>query len=138
MKKLWKSLLLGVTLVASMSAFAAKEPAPETVHGAETISVTKAKELFDKGVLFVDVRKDKDWDAGRIPGAEHLESKKALTESSLGELAKKDQEVVFYCNGPKCHRSYNSTVKAVGWGYTNVYYFRDGFPGWQSEGLPVE
>lgn len=138
MKGLWKTLMMGALVIASSAAFAAKEPAPETVHGAETVSVEKAKALFDRGVLFVDVRKNKDWDAGRIPGAEHLESKKAFTEAALGELAPKDGEVVLYCNGPKCHRSYNSTVKAVGWGYSKVYYFRDGFPGWQSAGFPVE
>lgn len=138
MKGIFGALMLGALCVVSSATYAGKEPAPETVHGAETISVEKAKSLFDKGVVFVDVRKDKDWDAGRIPGAVHIESKKAFTDASLGEVAKKDQEIVLYCNGPKCHRSYNSTVKAVDWGYSKVYYYRDGFPSWQSAGLPVE
>ncbi len=28
--------------------------------------------------------------------------------------------------------------KAVDWGYTEVYYFRDGFIGWRAAGHPVD
>jgi hypothetical protein len=28
--------------------------------------------------------------------------------------------------------------KALGWGYGQVYYFRDGYPAWKTAGLPVE
>ncbi|MEM7101140.1 MAG: hypothetical protein AAF541_22960 [Pseudomonadota bacterium] len=28
--------------------------------------------------------------------------------------------------------------KAIEWGYTDVYYFRDGFIGWRARGLPIE
>jgi rhodanese-related sulfurtransferase len=27
--------------------------------------------------------------------------------------------------------------KAVSWGYTDTYYFRDGFIGWRANGFPV-
>jgi len=111
---------------------------PMTVDGATTVDTAKAKALFDKEVLFIDVRKDSDWNAGRIPGAEHLELKKVFTADSMGGIAKKDQEVVIYCNGATCLRSSAASVKAVGWGFTKVYYYRDGFPAWKSAGYPVE
>ena len=28
--------------------------------------------------------------------------------------------------------------KAVAWGYSKAYYYRDGFIGWRAAGLPVE
>ena len=116
----------------------AKEESPQTVDGATTIDAAKAKALFDDGALFVDVRKDKDWAAGRIPDAEHLDVKSKYTEESLGQHAKKDERVVLYCNGASCMRSSNASKMAVDWGYKNVYYFRLGFPAWKAAGYPAE
>ncbi len=116
----------------------AAKVSPMEVSGATTVDVVSAKELFDRGVPFVDVRKDTDWEAGRIPGATHIELKKVFSEATLSEVVGKDQEVVFYCNGPKCMRSSKASEKAVAWSFTKVYYFRDGFPGWEAAGNPVE
>lgn len=117
---------------------AGDKESPESVPGAMTIDGAKAKELFDSGVAFIDVRKDKDFDAGHIPGAIHLELKKVLSEETLSEEVKKDEELVMYCNGPSCMRSSQASEKAVGWGFTKVYYYRLGFPDWKSNGYPVE
>ena len=111
---------------------------PEKINGATTVSTAEAKALFEKGVTFIDVRKNSDWEAGRIPGAKHLELKKVLSEESLAKVAGKDKQIVIYCNGPKCMRSSKACAKAVAWGFSKIYYFRDGFPAWQSQGYPVE
>jgi rhodanese-related sulfurtransferase len=116
----------------------AKEEAPMTVEGATTISTGDAKALFDKGAIFVDVRGGADFEAGRIPGAVHLDLKSTLTEAALMEAADKGQDIVMYCNGQKCGLSSAASVKAVAWGFTAVKCFRDGFPGWQTAGYPVE
>ena len=129
-------VLFGLTLITSVHA--AKKISPMTVDGAKTVNAAEAKALFDKGVIFLDVRKDKDWNAGRIPDAIHLDIKKTLNEASMGKEIKKADEVVIYCNGESCMRSSNGSVKAVGWGYSKVYYFRDGFPAWKAAGYPVE
>lgn len=111
---------------------------PMSVDGAKTVTAAEAKGLFDKGSIFLDVRSDKDWGAGRIPDAIHIELKKKLNEESMGKQIKKGDVVVIYCNGASCLRSSKASVKAVGWGYSKVYYFRDGFPAWKSAGYPVE
>lgn len=116
----------------------AKEAAPQSVPGATTISVAEAKKMFDAGVVFVDVRGDADFEAGRIPGAKHIAVKDKLTEATLAAVAKKDQPVVMYCNGEKCALSSKACAKAVSWGFKNVKYFRGGFPNWQKAGHPVE
>lgn len=116
----------------------AAKVSPQEVAGASTIDASEAKKLFDQGVVFVDVRKDSDWEAGRIPNARHIELKKVLSEDTLGKAAKKDQAVVIYCNGPSCKRSSKACVKAVAWGYSKVYYFREGFPAWNAAGYSVE
>jgi rhodanese-related sulfurtransferase len=133
------------TLLSMVAAFAlvagtarAETLSPESVPGATTIDTSKAKEVFDKGGVFVDVRRIGEWDAGRIAGAVHLELEQAFNQESLGKAAGKDKPVVFYCNGAKCPRSAVACEKALGWGYSKVYYFRDGYPAWKTAGNPVE
>lgn len=111
---------------------------PQKINGATTIDAIKAKQLFDQGALFVDVRRTSDWDSGRIPDALHLELKKVFSSESLSEEAKKDDPIILYCNGEKCLRSSKATVLAVEWGFKNIYFFRDGFPSWKMASFPVE
>lgn len=128
-----------VALLSTLSTALAEEKiSPMTVPGAKTVTAAEAKGLFDQGGLFVDVRNDKDWEAGRIPDALHLDLHKGFDEAALTKAAKKEEPVVFYCNGEKCLRSSEASAKAVGWGFSKVYYFRDGFPGWKAAGYPVE
>jgi rhodanese-related sulfurtransferase len=133
-----KISLFIITLLFNVSIWAATE-SPMVVEGATTVNATEAKALFDNETLFVDVRKDSDWDAGRIPGAVHLDNKKGkFTEASLSSEISKDEKVVIYCNGASCPRSSVGAADAVSWGFKNVYYFRDGFPAWKGAGYPVE
>lgn len=138
MKQLNLAVLAFFVAVAAPVAYAGEAESPKTIPGATTVLVAQAKALFDKGIPFIDVRKDKDWEAGRVPGAVHLELKKVLSDEALSKVVKKDQEVVLYCNGPKCMRSSKASAKAVGWGYSKIYYFRGGLPAWKAAGYPVE
>ncbi len=110
----------------------------ENINGATTVNSAKAKQLFDSGVVFVDTRRRADWDAGRIPDAIYLELKSNYTEASLTAEVAKSDPIVCYCNGHKCKRAAVCSTKAVGWGFSKVYYYRDGFPAWKSAGYPVE
>lgn len=139
MNKLIVSIITGLSLFSLVGmAQAAGKISPTAVDGAKSVNAAEAKALFDKGSIFVDTRKDKDWSAGRIPDAIHLDVKKKLSEATLGKEVKKGDSVVMYCNGESCMRSSKATAMAVGWGYSNVYYFRDGFPAWKAAGYPVE
>lgn len=131
-------ILVAVGLLALSSLVVAGDVSPKNVAGATTVDTAKARELFDNEALFVDVRKNSDWDAGRIPGAVHLELKKVFTADSLGAEAKKDEAIVIYCNGESCLRSSAASAKAVEWGFTKIYYYRDGFPAWKAASNPVE
>lgn len=130
--------LLFVTLFIHTTLWAA-DVSPQTVNGATTVTSAEAKALFDSEALFVDVRKNSDWDAGRVPGAVHLDNKKGIfTEASLSSEIGKGEKVVIYCNGEKCPRSAKGSESAVAWGFSKVYYYRDGFPAWKAAGYPVE
>jgi len=138
MKQFYKIVFSAVVMVLMALPVSAQAVSPTSIPGAKTVTAAEAKKLFDDGVMFVDVRKDSDWDAGRVPEAEHLDSKKAFTEAALSKIAQKGDAMVIYCNGEKCMRSSKASVKAVGWGFSNVYYFRDGYPAWKAAGYPTE
>lgn len=130
--------LLGALI--TTGAFAGKKPSPETAQGATTIDAAQAKELWLKGALFIDTRKGADWDAGRVPGALHLNIKKKTEfnkENVLKHISLNDP-VVSYCNAEKCHRAYKGAKKLVDYGFTKVYYFRSGFPSWKNANYPYE
>lgn len=131
-------LLPAVMLVSFADAMAAKKISPESVQGATTVSTQQAKQLFDKGVVFLDVRSNRDWDAGRIPGSSHLELKKVYSQQALAAIAQPDEELVIYCNSTGCMRSSKACAKAVSWGYNKVYYYRLGYPDWQANGFAIE
>jgi adenylate cyclase len=107
------------------------EVSPLFVPGAISIDVVEAKELFDRGVVFVDARDVVDWSIGHIKGAIQLDVDDMLTKEALSAVIGPQEEVVIYCHGPRCLRSSKAAAKAVAWGFTKVYYFRDGFPAWK-------
>jgi rhodanese-related sulfurtransferase len=111
---------------------------PEHVEGAVTTSAQQAKQLFDEGVTFVDVRNIKLHTRKHIPGAHHLDLKKAFNETSLSKLVNKDQPFVIYCSGVKCSRSYHAASRAISWSFTRVHYFRGGIVAWKKAGYPLK
>ena len=127
-----------VSLFSAQLVIAGDKISPMTVDGAKTVTTEEAKKLFDDGVLFIDVRKDKDWNAGRVSDAVQLNIKTNLSEETMSAEMKKADPAVIYCNGERCMRSSDACKKAVAWGFTNLYYYRDGFPAWKSAGNPVE
>lgn len=130
--------IAGVALLSLLAGASFAKESPVSVEGATTVDTAKARQLFEKEAAFVDARKDSDWDAGRIPGAIHLDVKKALNEDALSSEVGKDEPVVFYCNGHSCLRSSKASAMAASWGWKQVYYYRDGFPAWKKAGNPVE
>jgi rhodanese-related sulfurtransferase len=114
------------------------EVSPLFVTGASSIDVIEAKQLFDRGVVFIDVRDVVDWGIGNIQGAIALDLDSEFTEEALSDVINRDEPVVIYCHGPRCLRSSKAVEKAVSWGFTNTYYFRDGFPAWKNSGYPFD
>ena len=137
MKRITTLLALVLALMTAPMAMAADISA-ETVSGASTVDSAQAKQLFDDGAAFIDTRRDSDWDAGRIPDAFHLELKSNFSEATLSAEVGKNDPLVCYCNGHSCLRSATCAEKALSWGFSKVYYYRDGFPAWKSAGYPVE
>jgi rhodanese-related sulfurtransferase len=118
----------------------ANKVSPLEVPGAKSVNVQEVKELWMKGILCIDPRSKSDWEAGRIPGALHMMSKSEhySAETVLRFTGSYDVPVISYCNAENCLRAANLARDLVSWGFTNVYYFRDGFPAWKNAGYPYE
>ncbi|MEW6512391.1 MAG: rhodanese-like domain-containing protein [Pseudomonadota bacterium] len=51
--------------------------------------------------------------------------------------ADKNTPIAFYCMGVVCWKSYKLAGEAVKRGYQNVYWYKEGQPGWDARNLPV-
>ncbi len=85
------------------------------------------KELDQKkGMMLLDVRTDKEYEQGHIPGAVHIPL------SDVGDRIKKlkkDKELVVYCqNG---NRSIWAIKRLMGMGYKNLYNLKGGYSAWK-------
>jgi len=79
-----------------------------------------------KGMMLIDVRTDKEFERGHIPGAAHV----PLAE--IGDRIKKlkkDKELVVYCqNG---NRSIWAIKRLMGMGYKNLSNLKGGYSAWK-------
>jgi rhodanese-related sulfurtransferase len=79
-----------------------------------------------KGMMLLDVRTDKEFARGHIPGAVHV----PLTD--IGDRVKKhkkDKELVVYCQSG--NRSVWAIKRLMGMGYKNLYNLKGGYHAWE-------
>ena len=121
---------------------------PRSLDGVKIVSADEAAEMMQKGVVLYDTRIEEEHRENHIKGAHWLpygekSAKEVGFDASkdkfdLGRIASKTTPVIFACNGPECWKSYKSCVAALKAGYTQVYWFRGGFPEWATKGYPIE
>ena len=80
----------------------------------------------------IDVREQYEWDAGRIPGAAHIELERLAGRAD--ELPK-DKPVIFQCRVGRRSALATDAFRAVGF---DAYNMRGGIVAWAEEGLPLE
>ncbi|MBI3565821.1 MAG: sulfurtransferase [Elusimicrobia bacterium] len=82
----------------------------------------------------IDVREDREWAAGRLPGAIHL-SKGVLERDIEKTVPDPDAEIVVYCGTGG--RSALAAESLSRMGYTRVFNLEGGARAWYAEGEPV-
>jgi PQQ-dependent catabolism-associated CXXCW motif protein len=138
-----------------------RAPVPATVAGGQAIATDEAERLWrGKRAVFVDVlpaprrpeglRPDALWkplprrdipgslwlpDVGRGGLSEPLDAyfRASLARATGGDKA---APVVFYCLAD-CWMSWNATKRAASYGYTRLYWYREGTTGWEAASLPT-
>ena len=97
------------------------------------IDPAQVAELVREGkIQLIDVREDYEWEAGRIPGARHLELGQVAAQA---DTIHRETPVVFYCRvGGRSAMAANAFERA---GY-EAHNMVGGVLGWQAQGLPLE
>lgn len=112
--------------------------APLEIEGATTVGLDKAKNLYDEGAVFIDVRDRQSWSLGHIEGSVNLDfNHNEFSVLYLSEDLDRSTPIVFYTSSSLNIRSAMASFFASNWGYTNVYYFRDGYYSWMAADMPV-
>ena len=121
---------------------------PSQLPGVTMVTASEVVALQQKGVPIIDVRLAKEYHEKHIRGAQSIpyaeKSLKdvafdpALDEWAGPEKIDKAKPVIFHCNGAECWKSYKAAKVALSKGFTTIYWFRGGFPEWESSGLAVE
>lgn len=102
---------------------------------AEVLSARLAPGAASPAPLVLDVRRAEEFAAGRVPGSRNLPHEQFVADPALLG-APKDAEIVVYCqSGRRANMALEALQKA---GYTRFVHLEGDFPGWQSQGRPVE
>ena len=85
--------------------------------------------------MLVDVREDREWDAGHLPGAVHL-GKGIIERDVETTFPDKSTPLVLQCGGG--FRSALAADVLQNMGYSHVVSLDGGYRGWIARGLPIE
>src|SRR6516225_5324665 len=111
------------------------------VQGVKTrireIDVHEVKRRMEAGERFylVDVREEKEWAQGHLPGAIHL-SKGVIERDIEKTIPDPAATIVLYCGGGFRSALVADSLRQMG--YSNVRSLVGGWRGWCDAGYPVE
>ena len=98
------------------------------------LSATEARHMVENGgAQVVDVREDREYESGHIPGAEHIPVNTVFARRN--ELSP-EKDIIFVCSVGQ--RSALACEMAAAAGLTRLYNVEGGTEAWISAGYPVE
>jgi rhodanese-related sulfurtransferase len=104
----------------------------DSVDGVEPeVSPEEARSAAQEGARLIDVRRDEEWAAGRIGGAEHVRLDQV--QQRAAELT--DRPVVFYCQTGERSGMAAQAFRGAG---QEAASLAGGLAAWEAAGLPVE
>lgn len=119
------------------------EQRKESPSGFENVSVQEAKEMVEKGDIFVlDVRTPDEFNSSHIKGATLIPvsnafgsnlSSESLLKARIDEVPKR--KILVYCRTGR--RSDTASTMLVNAGYSQVYNMAGGITAWIDAGYPV-
>ena len=146
----WTKPLAAALLVAALVVGGARaDDTPAALPGAKMVGAEEVAKAQAGGAVVIDTRVASEFAEGHIKGAlsvpyREKSQKSASFDASQDDFnlaklpADKAAAVVLYCNGPECWKSFKASSAAIKGGYTNVLWYRLGFPDWKAKGHSVE
>lgn len=91
-----------------------------------------AERLRTGELQLIDVREPYEWEAGRIPGARHIELERLPSEA---EAIDRELPVVFSCRGGSRSAMAAEAFRTAGY---EAYNMEGGLVAWVEQGLPLD
>ncbi len=99
------------------------------------ISVGETLEKIKAGANLIDVREDKEFEAGHAKGATHI-GRGVIERDIVGKFPDKNKELILYCGGG--FRSALAADNLQKMGYTNALSMAGGWTAWKEADAPTE
>ncbi len=95
------------------------------------VDVAEARRRTAAGSILIDVREDREWDAGHARGAIHM-GKGVIERDIEQQIPNENAEIILYCGGG--FRSALAANALGRMGYKNVASMAGGWRAWQEAG----
>jgi rhodanese-related sulfurtransferase len=99
------------------------------------VNIDEYKKMDRGGHVLIDVREDREWQAGHAAGAVHM-GKGVIERDIEAKIPDKNTHLVLYCGGG--FRSALAADALTKMGYSNAISLDGGWRAWNEAGLPVE
>lgn len=99
------------------------------------VAEAQARLSANSNARLIDVREDREWDAGHAARAAHM-GRGIIERDIETEIPDKQTELILYCGGG--YRSALATDMLQRMGYRNVFSLAGGWKAWQEAGAPIE
>jgi len=134
-----KIRFLLLLIVIPFYAYAEKPVVPELLEGTTVVTVEEVYNLIttEPNLVVIDSRRNEEHDKGHIEGSISILDSNMTHDELKMHVNTADTPILFYCNGVRCMRSYKASVKAISWGYRNIYWFRGGWKEWKASEMPI-
>ena len=101
------------------------------------ISLDKAKEFFENGVLFIDARDEVYYNEGHIKNAMKNVFLMELI-FNIEEKQTKEEPIVVYCGDPGCGDSEDLAYDLQNEGFKKLFVFKGGWLEWSAANYPAD
>ena len=107
-----------------------------TMEGVVTVDADQAHRLHSEGAIFLDIRRQNDWQLGHIKEAVHLDFFSNFIDLKNSDRFKPQSPIVIYGNSTESVDAAYAATVAVNWGFRQVYYLREGYFSWLVKDYP--
>ena len=132
-------ILVAASVLVAPWARGADEKSPPAAKAAAKVKRVDVDEFdklrANKDIVVLDVRTEREFKAGHIPGAVNIDANAADFEEKVAKLDKNKTYLV-HCGAGG--RSARACKKLEGMGFKELYDLAPGFTGWQKAGKPAE
>lgn len=117
--------------------------------GTQLVDAAEVQKLQTTGAILVDARKAAEYADATIKGALSVPYDPETSTKSvnfdpsqdkydLSPIPDKNKTYIVFCNASACWKSFKLVTVMARAGYTQLHWYRNGFPDWKARNLPIE